>query len=489
MYKNSTILQLNSKKKSQLQSTWVKFKIQNKSNDKIYLKLDNLNIPYCDIYIPVISATQSVSYQVKKIGMLIPNNSKEFSLNYHLLSLLTAQDTSVSTIYLRFEYKRNYSTRLYVSIISNFFQQSHKEDIFYGVFFGIIFIMFFYNLFIYISVKDSSYLWYCMYVVSRGGLTLINRGYGYEFFWSNYPQFNELFITITFHLTIIFSIVFSIKFLDTSKYAPLAHKGLIGFIFALIISFLAYLFFYFTLIFIWQTLTIIIFLYLFILAVYIYFKGNKTVYFYILASIFFMIGFTIFALRANQIIPYSLIPFNTYAIGVVLEIAFFSFALANKIKILKNANKTIQEENLKLIREQNESLEQKVKKRTVELENKNKELQTQENKLRILNEQLVAQKDNLYQINNHLEDLVDIKVKKVKEQNKQLADYAFFNSHKVRGALARVMGICILIEYDKDNMSKVELFDLIDKLLLSANELDFFVKEINVILDEKPDTF
>jgi chemotaxis protein histidine kinase CheA len=488
--KNSTqILQLNSENESQLQSTWVKFSLQNFSNDRIYLELDNIDLPYCEVYTPSYR-TDSATYEVKKVGILVPESYKEIDLNYYLVPLLSAQDTTVQTIYLCFQQEGVRQVRLKVGKLSQFFQRSHSIDVFYGIFYGVIFMTFFYNLFVYLSFRDKVYIWYSLYVISRGALTMANQGYGSNFFWSDFASYNEHIIVGIFHLCLLSFIAFSILFLETANRTPHCHKGLIALIVSLIASFLASFFYFQIMVTFWQIAAVVTFLYVFVLSVYIYWQGNQPARFYILANIFFILGLFIIILRTNQMIPQNFITVNTYPFGVVLEIIFFFFALTDKINVLRKERKQAQEENLKLIQEQNERLEQKVKERTKALENanheiisQNEELQQSHEQLNLLNEELLVERNNLSQMNNHLGDLVAQKTQQLQQQNQQLADYAYFNSHKVRGALARVLGLCIILEQTQNEINHAELFDLIGKIFLSAKELDVFVKEINVILN------
>jgi two-component system, sensor histidine kinase LadS len=474
---------------SKLQSTWVRLRVKNLSNDKLYLELDNIDIPYCEVYTPSYR-TGSMTYERKKVGISVPESYKEIDLNYYLVPLLSAQDTAEQTIYLRFQNEGVREVRLKMGKLSQFFQRSHDIDVFYGIFFGIIFMTFFYNLFVYLSFRDKVYIWYSLYVISRGGLTLANQGYGSNFFWADFTSYNEQIIVGIFHLCLLSFIIFSILFLETAKRTPRCHKGLIVLVALLLSSFVASFFYFQIVVTFWQIAAVVTFLYVFVLSVYIYWQGNRPARFYILANIFFLLGFFIIVLRANQLIPPNFITVNTYPLGVVLEIIFFFFALTEKINVLRAERKQAQEENFRLIKEQNEILEQKVKERTQALEKANneiisqhEELQQSHEQLNALNDELLAERNNLSEMNNHLGDLVAQKTQQLQQQNQQLADYAYFNSHKVRGALARVLGLCMILEQTQNEINHTELFDLINKIFLSAKELDVFVKEINVILN------
>ncbi|MEM6841367.1 MAG: PAS domain S-box protein [Bacteroidota bacterium] len=64
-------------------------------------------------------------------------------------------------------------------------------------------------------------------------------------------------------------------------------------------------------------------------------------------------------------------------------------------------------------------------------------------------------------------------------RNQQIAEYAFFNSHKVRAPLARLLGLTSLLQNDLEPNS--ERRELIGKVRLVAEEIDEMIKEITKI--------
>ncbi|HEY3429743.1 MAG TPA: hypothetical protein VGK39_03635, partial [Cyclobacteriaceae bacterium] len=103
------------------------------------------------------------------------------------------------------------------------------------------------------------------------------------------------------------------------------------------------------------------------------------------------------------------------------------------------------------------------------------------------NEEILAQSDELksvndamQQINSNLESIVEERTHEVKMRNDKLVEYAYFNAHKVRGPLARILGLINLLEMDKEE-SDLNVF--LEKMRTSALELDEVVREINKKLD------
>jgi len=64
-------------------------------------------------------------------------------------------------------------------------------------------------------------------------------------------------------------------------------------------------------------------------------------------------------------------------------------------------------------------------------------------------------------------------------RNQQIAEYAFFNSHKVRGPLSRLLGLVSLL--DHSHINDEEQKDLLNKVKLTAEEMDDMIREITKI--------
>jgi signal transduction histidine kinase len=122
---------------------------------------------------------------------------------------------------------------------------------------------------------------------------------------------------------------------------------------------------------------------------------------------------------------------------------------------------------------------------------KNRELESRIQELnelyiRLESQAIEFQEQNEYinELNLKLEYRVNERTARIKEQNKKLIDFAYFNSHKVRGPLARILGIIELKKISTDSSCSTlnEYFDLVEK---SANELDQVIKSINDLLESE----
>jgi signal transduction histidine kinase len=123
-----------------------------------------------------------------------------------------------------------------------------------------------------------------------------------------------------------------------------------------------------------------------------------------------------------------------------------------------------------------------------EFEKERKRVFEANEKLAEANAEVYAQNEVIASYNRSLEILVEERTKDIQSLNQKLIEYAFFNSHKVRGPLARILGLVYLIRLTTTNNKNESIHfvdDQIDMLEKSATELDDVIKAITVLLDEE----
>jgi tetratricopeptide (TPR) repeat protein len=115
------------------------------------------------------------------------------------------------------------------------------------------------------------------------------------------------------------------------------------------------------------------------------------------------------------------------------------------------------------------------------IQNLNQDLSEKNSEILAQAEELKATNDEIEAINENLENLVKERSQKVIEQNQKLTEYAFFNAHKVRGPLARILGLINIFELELKNASLLSYSEMLKK---AGTDLDASIKEITTILEE-----
>ncbi len=110
----------------------------------------------------------------------------------------------------------------------------------------------------------------------------------------------------------------------------------------------------------------------------------------------------------------------------------------------------------------------------------NKKLKGQNDEILQAKEELSAQNEEIKSLLNSMEEKVRTRTALLSYQNEKFQEYAHINSHKVRGPLARIIGLVELIEKEENNYSS-GYFGL---LQICASELDVMIKQMNETLKE-----
>ncbi len=478
---------------------WCKFTVQNQSQEDYLLDLACAGIHYVDFYIP----DQSNHFQIKSTGFLVPFHQRDYQLNTFRYKAIAANDTQPKTFYVRFRSGGTLLLSLQLGTAKAFMQQQHHYDLFYGIYFGAMLVILVLNFFIFLFVRERVYLYY---VLSTLGFALfnasINIGYTFEFLWSAFPSFNY-YTHSWLAFGCIFLIVFTRHFLETRQQLPLLDKGLpiIISVFLLVIGLnLVQLFRISRILLQLNALAMIV--YLVTIAIISYRRGTKQARFYILGQCVFLTGAVVLSLLGANVISDNFWVHNALLVSSAVESILFSFAFADRLRILRASKKRMEEEQLDLIQNQNNRLEQLVQKRTEEIAMQNNEITAQNEELAQTQEEIAAQRDMLLRQNkklkkaqslirkynqnletevyNRTEDLQKANDTLIK-YNLQLEQFAFITAHNLRSPVARIQGLGNLLELP--NLNTEESHRVMRDLVTTAQKLDEVIKDLSFILE------
>tara|TARA_Y100001954_G_scaffold124691_1_gene133869 strand:+ start:4280 stop:8236 length:3957 start_codon:yes stop_codon:yes gene_type:complete len=234
----------------------------------------------------------------------------------------------------------------------------------FGIFYGIMIIMILYNLFIFISTKSISYFYYICFIGTSTLLNMATNGLAYQFLYPDWIWFqNEGFILRGMMTGFTLSL-FTTSYLNIGKKNPLLKKiwrgiNITCFVFIGLSTFPFYKTFL-PLAYLFMALS---FGLCFVSGIIKIRENYRPAKFYLMAFIF-LFGGAIFQIgQIAGYLPSWFIFANGYQIGGVIEVVLLSLGLADIIN-------TLLEENVKaneLLEDANLNLEDKVKRRTIDL--------------------------------------------------------------------------------------------------------------------------
>ena len=339
---------------------WLKVVTKKVSPDvNWYLEIPAPFLEYVDFY----QRTDSV-WESREAGYYRKHSLRPVSHTGHVLPLKFGTD-SLSTVYIRIGGQSPKTFPLYAIEKEHFNQKVRYEDVGYGIFFGILIVMFFYNLMLYFTLKHITYLLYACTIICTFLIFGSASGYAGKFLWPDNPTMNYYAGRLILGVLVIFLSVFTIMFLKVKKYSVVMYYIVASLIPMGAIAFLLVA---------TQTLSsagnnLISLSTLILLATGIVctVKGNKTAQYYIVAWAVYLIGGLLLTLRNSGVFAFNFWTTHFVEIGAALETTLIAFALGDRYRRYKKEKEEVQLLALKVQQEANEQLESKVTERTEEL--------------------------------------------------------------------------------------------------------------------------
>ncbi len=347
---------------------WLKLTVQNRSGKEAWIELGSIYLWYVDFF----RENNNQYIPITRTGSLRPKSNKAYPSNVFWLPL--GANKEIQTVYIAIRTEGMIEIPIKVGSILSLTQEKIKSDYLVGGFVGLMLVMFAYNLFLLFATGDRVYLPYLGHILTSIFSTSYLNKYALLplLFDESHQHLIYLYVPTWIGLPFVFVGYFSIKFLNLAQYQN-SFKRIVQFnilIFGLLIPFInifSIVPFYIQTIF----YQIAAFSYIICLS-YIgfnlcIFKKDKNAIFYMIGWIWTAVGLLCYLLYINGILPHHFLFQNAIFFGVSIEVLMFSLALANRINFLRKEKNKIQEENFKLIQEQNKKLEQKVAERISEI--------------------------------------------------------------------------------------------------------------------------
>lgn len=230
-----------------------------------------------------------------------------------------------------------------VKTLTSFTTEKRLEGIIHGVFFGMLLAMALYNLFLYFSIRDRSYLIYALFVTSANMFFITLNGFGFEYFWPDQPFWNR-HASLFFLLSIfLFSCYFIIHFLRLDRvsrrlanyFRVLGYLNL--FVIAIIVfSLYSSLLIYNTLVSNLTALIEVICCVSFLVTgLFSWKSGTEYAKYYVFAWLIFCLTMMYGAASYSSFLPFNYHVVYWIQLGSVMEALLISFALAARIKNMR----------------------------------------------------------------------------------------------------------------------------------------------------------
>ena len=357
---------------------WFKFKIKNNSsNEDLLLKVGAPLIDETALFY----ADDHNQWHSTKIGQTSNFYERKYKQPEYIYDL-NLKPEKENTFYLSIKSHDQIQVPLHIMTANKLFTSFTTYNFVFGIYCGVMIIMILYNLFVYFTVKDKSYLYYVLYIIAVTLTQTTFQGYTFKYLWPSSPQFETQSILLMSVFVGFTSVEFLRVFTNTRLYTPKLDKVFLGaYIVYSIITVLIFLKMYQISWIMILSLVSPLSLFMLYVGARIAYKGYRPAKFFTASWSIFLVGVFVYAMKDFGILPHNNITIYTMPVGSAIETVLLSFALADRINIYKKERVEALEEKERVVREQNVILEQKVVERTSELNQTLKHLKEAQSQL------------------------------------------------------------------------------------------------------------
>ena len=353
---------------------WVKFQIQNPTavNQDLILEYAHPHMDLVKVYYIPDKGERLEFYG----GDLFPYSHRQ--INYkNLLFKINLPSGGNADVYLRFETKGSMQIPLTLWKHITFIERVNKEQFLFGLYFGILIALMLYNLFLFTTLKDKTYLYYILYMLFFILVQLEISRFDMEYLWPNATGFANISFPLFYNIAFFFAALFSRTFLSTPKNSPLIDKFILLMMSVAVTGILLTLFVGYNAGFlpVLYILAIIEPIVLLSAGIVCLKRGIINARYFVIAWSLLITGSFIFNLRNITLLPSIFITDYILYFGSALEALFLSLALADRIKIIEKEKIAAQEIAFNTQKNFLEDLEIQVKERTAQLETSNRKLE------------------------------------------------------------------------------------------------------------------
>lgn len=315
---------------------WIHFQIDNHdtTTQPLVLEIANPFLDSIDFYYP----GQNGDFHSLHLGDIEPFSERLFKTNYFAFPF-SVPATSANHYFLKLNSQGGVELPLSLYKASEYQSVLHLRSVGYGIFYGLVLGLAIYNLFVFYSTRQLSYLYYVIFLTLSGLFWSTQEGISFEILWPNTPllqiYLHELIITGM----LVFSILFARSYLNLKNASPFLYRlSTIIIIANMVAVLISLLFFYHHVTNMVLTLTFITSVLMLAISVLRIRDGYRPAIYFLIARSIYAAAAIFSVLAYSNVFNFSLPHLTILKLASALEMLILSFSLSHFIRFLRTEN-------------------------------------------------------------------------------------------------------------------------------------------------------
>jgi signal transduction histidine kinase/CheY-like chemotaxis protein len=280
-------------------------------------------------------------YRSQVTGDTLPYSTRKIRQNNFVFDI-PFQPQQAQTLYLRVQSEGSVQVPLTLWS-SNAYLEAQPERLYVlGMIYGVLLGMLVYNLFIYLSVRDTSYLYYILYIASFGLYQVSVNGAGVEFLWPESPWWANAATPLLIGAAAFFGCQFSRSFLQTREHSRRFDRLLLALMgFGVLVMMMSLSASYGLALRLATLLALLFTVVIFSAGVNAWLRGQRQARYFMIAWTAFLAGGVVNTLMVLGYLPNVFITMYASQLGSAAEVGLLSLALADRINSMREEQSRI----------------------------------------------------------------------------------------------------------------------------------------------------